>query len=113
MTNIAETPKSPLSIVNRIASIVFAAGILCPVVVFTIADLSSHPAWDWDSSFFGNNFAMPLWVIGFLCCLGTPFLTQLPERRQFHTMLIGIGAYGVVWIVSLIVSVLVFGTGIR
>jgi hypothetical protein len=113
MTESNQPARPQCTLWNRIAWAVFGFGVLCPALVFVVADNLSHPAWAWDSSYFGRYLATPLWIFGFVCCVLSPHFTQLSSSWKMWTMFIGIGAYGIVFVVSLIVSMVVFGMGIR
>ena len=90
----------------------YALGLLCPAPVFFIANHASHPASDWDTSFFGKHLAIPIMGIGFLSCAASPFFTQHSRRRKILALALGIVGFGLVLVTSLLISIMKFGIGI-
>jgi ABC-type polysaccharide/polyol phosphate export permease len=98
---------------SRIGWWLFGGSLMSAPVVFLIADLLSHPAWDWETSFFGHYLALPILGIGFVCCSLSARFSSSSKLRRYLLRLGAAVLFIVTVLFSALASMIVFGSGIR
>lgn len=93
--------------------IIFTIGVVSVPFIFVGASKASQPPWDWDTSTFGQIFAVPLLLLSLSCCLGAPFLNPVRTGRRLALAAGALVAFALVLVSTLVVCAFVFGTGIR
>jgi len=76
--------------------------IIVPIA-FVLGCLSCHSPPDWDASFFGRRLAWLLMILGFVCCVVSPFFTRFSLWLWFVLALAGALMVGLIWVVSVAV----------
>ena len=88
---------------NPLAWLIFACGLILIPLVFVVASFSSHPAHDWDTSFFGHHLARPLLILGFCCCCSSPFWTRASTLLKFVLAVTAAVIFGVLLVLGVVV----------
>jgi hypothetical protein len=86
----------------------YGGGIAMVPVVFAVGCALSHPPANWDSSFFGRHLAVPLWVLAFCLCCGSPFFMRFTLPLQLLFALIGAGTFALAFVACVTIGFVLF-----
>jgi len=111
MTDIAHSQALPRRFILRdwMPWLFFCLGLFIVPTVFALGCLLSHPASDWDTSFFGRYLAKPLEYFGLCCCLLSPVFTRFQIWVRLLLALLGLVIYIGVFVACFIIAAMIFG----
>jgi hypothetical protein len=102
---------APLSSAQRrfVPCLVSVAAILAVPIVFVSASAVSQPHWDWDTSFFGHYFALPLLGVALCGSIAAPLFAGVGIRWRLALSIVALVVFIGMVAVSYGICIILYG----